>query len=203
MNLFYFLIVRELVNIKKQVRSIQRKLKGVRTMLHESNLEEKICVTDADINFEGIYEKDYTPQKYIEDIKKANVLLIPDERFRDRKGLFFPECTSEFYQFLKNRFEIQTEICIDDDDFKKLELHADIINVATLIVQYAVLPIVTGIISAYLYDKVKSMNKEKGETNTIVHIIVEKNGKSKKIDYEGSVEKFEDAMKTVEKTIFK
>lgn len=28
-------------------------------MLHESDLEQKINVTDADINFESIYEKDY------------------------------------------------------------------------------------------------------------------------------------------------
>ena len=34
-------------------------------MLHESDLEQKINVTDADINFESIYEKDYIPQKYI------------------------------------------------------------------------------------------------------------------------------------------
>lgn len=74
---------------------------------------------------------------------------------------------------------------------------------ATLIVQYAILPIVTSMIASYLYDKVKSMNKGKSETNTNVHIIVEKNGKSKKIDYEGTIENFEDAMKTVEKTIFK
>lgn len=54
-----------------------------------------------------------------------------------------------------------------------------------------------------MYDKVKSMNKEKNETNTDVHIIVEKNGKSKKVDYEGSIENFEKAMQTIEKTIFK
>ena len=173
------------------------------TMLHESDLEQKINVTDADINFESIYEKDYIPQKYIEDIKQANVLIIPNEGFRDKKGLFFPECTSEFYQFLKSTSEIKTEICIDDDKFEKLELHADIVYVATLIVQYAVLPIVTSMIASYLYDKVKSMNKEKDETNTNVHIIVEKNGKSQKIDYEGSIENFEETMKTVEKTIFK
>ena len=47
-------------------------------MLHESDLEQKINVTDADINFESIYEKDYIPQKYIEDIKQANVLIIPN-----------------------------------------------------------------------------------------------------------------------------
>lgn len=96
------------------------------TMLHESDLKQKINVTDADINFESIYEKDYIPQKYIEDIKQANVLIIPNEGFRDKKGLFFPECTSEFYQFLKSTSEIKTEICIDDDKFEKLELHADI-----------------------------------------------------------------------------
>lgn len=172
-------------------------------MLHESNLEKEIQVTDIDVNFESIYKKDYTPQKYIEDIKQANVLIIPNEGFRDKKGYFFPECTSEFYQLLKSQTEIQTEICIDDDEFEKLELHADIVYVATLIVQYAVFPIVTSMIASYLYDKVKSMNKEKDETNTNVHIIVEKNGKSKKVDYEGSIENFEEAMKTVEKTIFK
>lgn len=82
---------------------------------------------------------------------------------------------------MKSTSEIKTEICIDDDKFEKLELHADIVYVATLIVQYAVLPIVTSMIASYLYDKVKSMNKEKDETNTNVHIIVEKNGKSKKL----------------------
>ena len=172
-------------------------------MLHESDLEQKINVTDVDINFESISEKDYIPQKYIAEIKQANVLIIPNEGFRDKKGLFFPECTSEFYQFLKSKSEIKTEICIDDDEFEKLELHADIVYVATLVVQYTVLPIVTSMIASYLYDKVKSMNKEKDETNTNVHIIVEKNGKSKKVDYEGSIDNFEKAMKTVEKTIFK
>lgn len=130
-------------------------------MLHESDLEQKLTVTDVDTNFESIYEKDYIPQKYIEDIKQANVLIIPNEGFRNKKGVFFPECTSDFYQFLKNTSEIKTEICIDDDEFEKLELHADIVYVATLIVQYAVFPVVTGMIASYLYDKVKSMTKKK------------------------------------------
>lgn len=172
-------------------------------MLHESDSEQKVRIIDVDVNFESVYAKDYTPQKYMDDIKEANVLIIPNEGFRERTGYFFPECTSEFYKFLKDQTEIKTEICIDDDEFEKLELHADIVYVATLIVQYAVLPIVTSLIASYLYDKVKSMNKEKNATNTDVHIIVEKNGKSKRIDFEGSIDNFEEAMKTVEKTIFK
>lgn len=68
-------------------------------MLHESDLEQKINVTDADINFESIYEKDYIPQKYIEDIKQANVLIIPNEGFRDKKGLFFLNVHPNFINF--------------------------------------------------------------------------------------------------------
>ncbi|MEY8532722.1 hypothetical protein AALH30_04185 [Blautia pseudococcoides] len=172
-------------------------------MLHESNLEKDINITDTDITFETILQEKYIPQKYIGDIKKANVLIIPNEGFRDNEGYFFPECTSEFYMFLKNHEEIETEICIDNDEFQKIELHADIIYVATLIVQYEVLPVVTSVIASYLYDKINSMNKEKKDSNASVHIIVEKNGKSKKIDYEGSIDNFEEAMKTLEQTIFK
>lgn len=34
------------------------------TMLHESDLEQKINVTDADINFESIYERLYSTKIY-------------------------------------------------------------------------------------------------------------------------------------------
>lgn len=172
-------------------------------MFHESDLEKDIKITDTDITFETILQKKYIPQKYIDDIKKANVLIIPNEGFRDKEGYFFPECTSEFYMFLKRQEGIETEICIDDKEFQNIELHADIIYVATMIIQYVVLPVVTSMIASYLYDKVNSMNKKRKDANTNVHIIVEKNGKSKKIDYEGNIENFEDAMKTLDKTIFK
>jgi len=173
-------------------------------LLHESDLENNIKITDTDINFEIIYNKNYIPQQYINEIKKANVLIIPSEGFRDDNDIcYFPECTSEFYGFLKNKKKIQTEICIDDDHFQTLELHADIIYIATLMVQYVVLPIVINLISAYLVDKVKSMNEDSKSINVNIHIIVEKNGKSKKIDYNGSVANLEKTMKVVEKTIFK
>ena len=93
-------------------------------VLHESDLENNIKITDTDINFEIIYNKNYIPQQYINEIKKANVLIIPSEGFRDDNDIcYFPECTSEFYGFLKNKKKIQTEICIDDDHFQTLELH--------------------------------------------------------------------------------
>ena len=172
-------------------------------MLHENNEEKSFSIVDTDVNFEKIYGKEYIPHDYIDDIKSANVLLIPNEGFRDKKGYYFPECTPEFYLFLKKQEEITTEICIDDEEFQRIELHSDVINVATLLIEELVFPIVATLISTYLYDKVKSMNKKKDEVDAKVHIIIEKKGKSKRIEYKGSVEDFEETMKTIEKTIFK
>lgn len=70
-------------------------------MLHESNLEKDINITDTDITFETILQEKYIPQKYIGDIKKANVLIIPNEGFRDNEGYFFQNVHQNFICFLK------------------------------------------------------------------------------------------------------
>lgn len=174
-------------------------------MQHESDIEKMIDVVDTELSFATIYNKDYMPKEYEEEIKAANILLIPRENFRDKQGLFFPECTDEFMEYMKERenANVKVDICISDEDFIKLELHADIIYIATMIVQWAVWPITTSIIAAYLYDKLKKTNKSPKETNTDVNVIVEKNGKSKMVHYQGSVENFEKAMKAIDETIFK
>lgn len=46
-------------------------------------------------------------------------------------------------------------------------------------------------------------NKSAKDTNTQVKLIVEEDGKAKKITYEGSVENFEKTMQTLEATLFK
>lgn len=174
-------------------------------MKHESDIEKMIDVIDTELSFESVYKKEYMPREYEDEIKSANVLLIPNENFRGKQGLFFPECTDELLDFMKEQENenVKVDICISDEDFKKLELHADIVYIATMIVQWAVLPITTSIIAAYLYDKLNKSNKSPKETNTDVNVIVEKNGKSKMVHYQGSIENFEKTMKTIDETIFK
>lgn len=46
-------------------------------MLHESN-NEILTVRDCSENFDTIFEKEYFPQKLVDEIKEANVLLIPN-----------------------------------------------------------------------------------------------------------------------------
>lgn len=68
-------------------------------------------VFDTDVTFEEIYKKPYVPVEYIDDIKKANLLIIPNEGFRDDGDLLFPETTREFFEFLKEK--TSEEIIVD------------------------------------------------------------------------------------------
>ena len=65
-------------------------------MKHESDIEKMIDVIDTELSFESVYKKEYMPKEYEDEIKSANVLLIPNENFRGKQGLFFPPFCSHF-----------------------------------------------------------------------------------------------------------
>lgn len=174
-------------------------------MVHESLKDNELLIEDTDLTFEEVYEKPYTPKEYMEEIKQANVLMIPEEGYRDNPDNFFPECADEILNYLKdNESEgLKVEICADDENFNKLELHADVIIIGTFILQKIVLPLLATVIVNYLKSKLAMANKSAKDTNTQVKLIVEEDGKAKKITYEGSVENFEKTMQTLEATLFK
>lgn len=163
-------------------------------------------VSDTDITFEEIYRKPYVPMEYIDDIKKANLLIIPNEGFRDEGDLLFPETTREFFEFLKEKASdgIVADIAISDDDFQRIELHSAVIEVAKIIVQWAVLPIATSMIAAFLYDLVQKYHRKPEDTSAKVQIITEETEtkKSKKITYEGPVSGIKDALDQATKELF-
>lgn len=70
-------------------------------MKHEI-FDTTMNVSDTDVTFEEIYKKPYVPVEYMEDIKNANLLIIPNEGFRDEGDVLFPETTREFLEFLKD-----------------------------------------------------------------------------------------------------
>lgn len=167
---------------------------------------DNVKISDTEISFEQIYNKEYIPKEYIEDIKKANLLIIPDENFRDEGDILFPETTREFFDYIKDNANdnIVADIAISDDDFQRIELHSAVIAVATIIVQYAVLPVATGMIATFLYDLIKKHHRKPEDTSAKVKIITEesKTKRSKMITYEGPVSGIKDALDQAAKDIF-
>lgn len=174
-------------------------------MKHEifSNL---IKIEDSDISFEEIYKKDYIPIEYLDDIKKANILIIPNETYRETGTIWFPETTYEFFDYMRENSNetVITDITISDENFKRLEMHSAVIEVATLIVQWGVLPIATSMIASFLYDLVKKHHRKPEETSAKVKIVAEETEtkKSRMIIYEGPVAGIEETLSKAADNLF-
>ncbi|MFD0672651.1 hypothetical protein [Cohnella sp. GCM10027633] len=167
-------------------------------MIHESKEVSKVEINDVNITFQDVFEKPYFPKEYTEEMKNANALILPyDEGFRDHEHPLFPEQTGEFYHYVKDASkgtDVNFDICATDEQFQELELHSDLINIPNIIMTIFAFPIVTGLITNYLYDKLKS---RRNGLKVKVDLIVETKGKSKRISYEGDADKFESTIKAI------
>jgi hypothetical protein len=171
-------------------------------MLHESHEKNKLIIKDTDLNFESVYSKPYFPKEHEEEIKKANLLLIPIESFRNFNKPVFPEETNKFYDYLRehNKDGLNTEIVIADEDYLELELHSELINLPYLILDKALLPIVIGLITNYIYEKKFTLGR-KPKMKVTMSVVEGK--KSKSISYEGDPENFERTISAANKEFFK
>ncbi len=174
-------------------------------MKHEI-IDTVLNVSDTDITFDGIYEKPYIPIEYMADIKKANLLIIPNEGFRDEGDVLFPETTREFFDFIKETAgdDVIVDIAVSDEDFQCIELHSAAIEVATIIVESALFSIAINLVSSFLYDLIKKYHRKAEDTSTKVKIITEETDKkkTKMITYEGPVSGVKDTLDQVAKDLF-
>jgi len=170
-------------------------------MLHEGYEKSIVQIYNARLSFDDVYQKDNLSPDLLENIKSADILLLPHEDFKGFKNCF-PEQTYQFYSFIKKeavKHDLSVDIVASDEEYKELELHADVVNISEVLIQWTFFPIVTGMIAAYLYDLVKERKKK---LNACIKISVEKKGKTKTINFEGDIENFERAMKSIKENIF-
>lgn len=164
-------------------------------------------ITDVDITFETIYSKPYVSPEILKEIKNANVLLIPEENFRDNGDVLFPETTIEFLTYLKAKLprDVTVDIAISDSDFQKIELHSDAVIVTTIIINSLLYNTMCSVIASYLYDLAKKYLKKTTDLSAKVQIIIEETEtkKSKIIKYEGPVSEVESFFELASKNMFK
>lgn len=172
-------------------------------MTHEINNKE-ITIKNSDIVFEKIYSEPYVPKDFLNDIKKANLLLIPSNGFRNYEHLVFPELTLEFLNYIRENAtgEIISDIAISDDDFQKLELHSASIKIATFIVSAIVLPLAINLVSNFLYDEAKKHLREPDDLSAEITIIVQDGDKSKEVSYKGPISGIKSTFESISDGLF-
>lgn len=174
-------------------------------MVHETN-NRKIIVEDTAIDFQSIYKEKYFPQYLLNEIGKANMLIILVYISRENhSGYVFPETTQEFLEYAKAKAcdEFIPDIAADDASFNKMELHSAVIAVATFIVATVVLPIASSIVANFLYDQMKKHHRKEDELSCKLNIIVTDGKENKRISYEGPASSAEEALKLAVKGVFK
>ena len=162
-----------------------------------------VIITESEIRFEDIYKKPYVTSNILDEIKKANALILPNEGFRDKTDPMFPEETSVFFEYLKSHSDesgLLPDICIDDENYKLLELHDAELLLPSLIVTSFILPVVINLISSYLYDKIK---QKREDFNIEIKIIEQDKDVSKSLEYKGPASDFKRSYEIAAKDLFK
>lgn len=165
-------------------------------MKHETNVNKMIKISATDLNFEKALNKSYISNTLKEQLKNSQMLILPYENVKGYTGPVFPEGTMDFFRYLEsiNNKEINIDICADDDIYKELILHSDLVNIGLILVNELALPIVVNFIWYYIQNNLLNKNKEQ---KVKLEIIVEKNGESKKISYEGDAIVFKETINEI------
>ena len=121
-------------------------------------------------------------------VKKASVILMPQEGFRDFIRPVFPVGTSEFLQYLKDKQEgdFTVDIAIDDENYSELALHSELLVLAGLAVRYLAMPILSQAIYDYVKHRLGSSIKDSDvKLDILIEDSSERNKKIANISYEG------------------
>ena len=153
-------------------------------MKHESSLKKKLEVKEVKFNLDTYIENYIKDENLKDEVKNANIILLPYNNFREIKGPIFFENNAELYDYLlTNTKDKKVEICVEEEDYKEIALHDELINLGIIFLQDVALTVVAGLILEYIKNKIDS-RKPKVEVT-----LIEKEEKSyKEFKYEGDPE---------------
>jgi hypothetical protein len=119
-----------------------------------------------------------------DDVRSADVLLVPWENFRENKPALFPEGSGDLYRELSKALAGQRiAVAIDQNKYEEIALHADAWRLSTLFVTLVALPLLVNLLSS----KVDRWLSDPAPPQTVeMEIIVEGNwGHCLSIKYKG------------------
>lgn len=120
-----------------------------------------LIVENVNFSKKDIFLKKYVDKSIIQDIKDADIVLLPNESDRNGVYISYPEGTIQFETYLSEKMKTKIEYAVLDDDFQILQLHSvDVVVPIMFIAQNVLLPIVVD--EVYNFAKTKIMA---GRTN--------------------------------------
>ena len=155
-------------------------------------------VTQTDKDFMYWSGRPHLTNETREAIRHSDIVIVPDEGFRNHIGPVFPVRTEELFQYLRQQAQrdLMVELGVEDADYNEVALHSDLILIATALVKNVVAPAAVSFIAAYL--KKRLGNRFKTDEVRFKLLVEDTDGKSKRtrqISYEGPAATFESTLK--------
>ena len=157
-----------------------------------SPLGSYVIVEPSAESLETWRRRAYISEELCGKLASANALIVPSEGYTDHPDwVYFPNGTEELYHFLQEKRDeaLNIEICIEDNGFNELALHADILQIAAFVVENLVAPTAVALIAEYIVHRLKNRLKETDVQSTLT-IQETAEGRSIQIHYKGPAEKY-------------
>lgn len=129
-------------------------------------------------------------------LQDVDVLLVPQNGFREHDGPLFPVGTEELLQAFRDRAgALRADVAVEDADYRELALHADVLTIATVVVTAGVVPVVVDVIGEFIKRRIW---KQKDDRVVRAEILVTRSRgdetQSARITYDGPADAFSKSM---------
>jgi hypothetical protein len=143
----------------------------------------ELVVSGSNENLTSWRKKSYLSDVTKELLRQADVLMVPDEDFRDYPLPVFQRNTLEILDYLNANLRV--EAAINEEDFREVALNNRIHRIGKYIVNTVVFPVFVGLITCYIYDKLKH---EDPKDEVELEIVVDDGTHSKSVKFRGTVD---------------
>lgn len=153
-----------------------------------------IATEETLLDFEHWSTTELLPKEIRDSIRGAELVLLPDDGFRDYSGPVFPVGTEELFQFLRDRLENRSavEIAVEDANYKEVALHSEILRLAVVLVRKIAAQATIGLIVDYLKKRLGSRFKNAEVRSTmVIDLNTPTVRKALRVSYEGPADTFE------------
>ena len=149
--------------------------------------EEVFKIFDSKLTFDDNVSD--ASSDIISTLREKEVIILPSHGYRD----LYYEGSLETLDYL-NENNIKADIYATDEEYKEIALYSAEIWLGTFLLKNFVIPVFTGLLSTYIYSKLKAKPKD---SISLTLIAEKKDGETRTIEYKGKVENLDKVIKSL------
>ncbi|MBQ5995539.1 MAG: hypothetical protein IJL63_06765 [Clostridia bacterium] len=151
--------------------------------------KDEITISNSSTRFDDYIEKCSNSKKVAAKFDNSDILILPTKYENDE--YYFAQESIDFIKFCRQYNDSNSIDILSDNDIKMRSLHSfDLWMPVIWVASNVVLPIVVGLVTNYIYDKLKGRENEDAQID--ITFMVNRDGEEDKIiHYKGDAKTFE------------